>query len=54
MALLAAHALLGKEVPPFVTVPAQTETRDNMASWSRNVNATPPQEIVDALAEPCE
>lgn len=54
MALLGAHALLGNETPAFVTVPVQTETRDTIEQvWNENVNATPPQEILDALAEPC-
>ena len=55
MALLGAHALLGNEAPAFVTVPVQTETRDTIEQvWNDNVNATPPQEILDALAQPCE
>ena len=55
MADLAAHALLGEEVPPFVTVPVQTETRENIEQvWHENVNADPPQEVIDALSEPCE
>jgi ribose transport system substrate-binding protein len=54
MADLAAHALLGEEVPPFVTVPVQTETRDDIEQvWHENVNADPPQEVIDALAEHC-
>lgn len=54
MALLGAHALLGNETPAFVTVPVQAETRDTIEQvWNENVNATPPQEILDALAEPC-
>ena len=55
MATLAAHSLLGNAVPPFVTVPVQTETRDNIEQvWQENVHATPPQEILDALAQPCQ
>ena len=54
MALLGAHAILGNEAPAFVTVPVETETRDSIAAvWQDNVNAAPPQEILDALANPC-
>jgi ribose transport system substrate-binding protein len=54
MARIAALALLGKSVPPFITVPVQTETRETIAQvWKENVNADPPQEILDALAGPC-
>ncbi len=54
MALLAAHALLGNETPTFVTVPVQTETRENIEQvWTENVNAAPPQEILEALAAGC-
>jgi len=54
MARIAAQALLGKSVPPFITVPVQTETRETIAQvWKENVNADPPQEILDALASPC-
>jgi ribose transport system substrate-binding protein len=54
MADLAAHALLGDSVPPFVTVPVQTETRDNIEQvWNENVHAAPPQEVLDALTQPC-
>jgi hypothetical protein len=54
MADLAARSLLGESVPPFVTVPVQTEFRDTIEQvWNENVNAAPPQEILDALAEPC-
>ena len=45
---------LGNEAPAFVTVPVETETRDSIAAvWQDNVNAAPPQEIIDALANPC-
>jgi ribose transport system substrate-binding protein len=51
----AARALLGQEVPPFITVPVQTETRDTIAQvWQENVNTVPSQEILDALAAPCD
>jgi ribose transport system substrate-binding protein len=54
MAQLAARALLGQDNPAFVTVPVQTETRDTIEQvWHENVNATPSQEILDALVEPC-
>jgi ribose transport system substrate-binding protein len=55
MAQLAAMSLLGEPVPPFVTVPVQTETHDNIEQvWQQNVHASPPQEILDALATPCQ
>lgn len=54
MAEAGARALLGQDVPPFITVPVQTETRDTIEQvWQENVHATPPQEILDALATPC-
>lgn len=54
MARIAALALLGESVPPFITVPVQTETRETIAQvWRENVNAEPSQEILDALAAPC-
>ena len=54
MADLAAEALLGKDVPPFVTVPVQSMTRDNLAeTWSTNVGVDPSDEILAALAEDC-
>jgi ribose transport system substrate-binding protein len=54
MALLGAHGVLGDPAPAFVTVPVQTETRDTIEQvWHENVNATPSQEILDALAQPC-
>lgn len=54
MAGAAARALLGQDVPPFITVPVQTETRDTIEQvWQENVHATPPKEILDALAQPC-
>jgi ribose transport system substrate-binding protein len=55
MALIGAKALLGHETPPFVTVPVLTETRDSIKeTWQRDVNVAPSQEILDALAQPCE
>jgi ribose transport system substrate-binding protein len=54
MADLAAKALLGQEVPPFVTVDAQSMTRDNLAeTWQSNVGQAVSPEIEAALAEPC-
>jgi ribose transport system substrate-binding protein len=54
MADLAAQALLGKEVPAFVTVDVQAMTRDNLAeTWSGNVGVDPSDEILAALAEDC-
>jgi ribose transport system substrate-binding protein len=54
MADLAAQALLGKEVPPFVTVEAQAMTRDNLAeTWSTNVGVDVSDEIAAALEEDC-
>ena len=54
MADLAAQALLGKEVPPFVTVEAQAMTRDNLAeTWSTNVGVDVSDEIASALEEDC-
>lgn len=54
MAEVGARALLGQDVPPFITVPVQTETRDTIEQvWHENVNATPSQDILDALATPC-
>jgi ribose transport system substrate-binding protein len=55
MADLAAHALLGNEVPPFVTVDVQTMTRDNLAeTWQANVGQDVTPEIAGALETPCE
>ncbi len=55
MALLAAHALLGNPVPSFVTVPVATGTRDTIAQvWQENVNAEPPAEVAEALAQACD
>jgi len=55
MADLAAKALLGQEVPPFVTVEAQSMTRDNVAeTWSSNVGQEVSPEIAAALEEPCQ
>jgi hypothetical protein len=52
---LAAKALLGQEVPPFVTVEAQAETRDNLAeTWSTNVGQEVSPEITAALEAACE
>ena len=51
---LAAQALLGKDVPPFVTVEAQSMTRDNLAeTWSTNVGVEVSDEIAAALEEDC-
>jgi ribose transport system substrate-binding protein len=55
MARLAARALLAQPAPAFVTVPALTETHDNIAdAWKQSANAEPPQEVVDALAAGCK
>jgi ribose transport system substrate-binding protein len=55
MADLAAKALLGQEVPPFVTVEAQSMTRDNLAeTWQSNVGQEVTPEIAAALETPCE
>jgi ribose transport system substrate-binding protein len=55
MADLAAHALLGKDVPPFVTVDAQAMTRENLAeTWQSNAGTDVTPEIAAALEEPCE
>jgi ribose transport system substrate-binding protein len=55
MADLAAHALLGNEVPSFVTVEAQAMTRENLAeTWAENVGQEVTPEIAAALEEPCE
>jgi ribose transport system substrate-binding protein len=55
MADLAAHALLGDDVPPFVTVDVQTMTRDNLAeTWQANVGQEVTPEIASALETPCE
>ena len=54
MADIAAQALLGKEVPAFVTVEVQAMTRDNLAeTWSSNVGVDPSDEILAALEEDC-
>jgi ribose transport system substrate-binding protein len=54
MADLAAQALLGKEVPAFVTVDVQAMTRDNLAeTWSSNVGVDPSEQILTALDEDC-
>jgi ribose transport system substrate-binding protein len=54
MADLAAQALLGKDVPAFVTVDVQAMTRDNLAeTWSSNVGVDPSDEILAALEEDC-
>ena len=54
MADLAAQALLGKEVPPFVTVETQAMTRDNIAeTWMTNVGAEVSDQIAAALEEDC-
>lgn len=54
MADLAAHALLGKEVPAFVTVDVQSMTRENLAeTWESNVGQPVTREIAAALEAPC-
>ena len=54
MADIAAQALLGKDVPAFVTVDVQAMTRDNLAeTWSSNVGVDPSDEILAALEEDC-
>ncbi|MFN8521326.1 MAG: substrate-binding domain-containing protein [Chloroflexota bacterium] len=51
---VAARSLLGQSVPPFITVPVQTETRPTILQvWAENVHADPPQEIVEALETEC-
>jgi ribose transport system substrate-binding protein len=55
MARIAARQLLGQAMAPFVTVPALTETHDNIAeAWKQSANAEPPKEVADALAAGCK
>jgi ribose transport system substrate-binding protein len=52
---LAAKALLGQAVPPFVTVEAQGMTRETIAeTWASNVGQEVSPEIAAALEAPCE
>ncbi|ADU28659.1 substrate-binding domain-containing protein [Evansella cellulosilytica] len=49
-AILAGYAILGKEAPSYVAVPALTVTRDNLLeSWKLVYNEEAPSEIIDAL-----
>jgi ribose transport system substrate-binding protein len=50
MAKSVAYGLLGKEAPPFVTVPAMTITRSNLAAGYRaSLHRDPPASVVEAL-----
>ena len=45
-----AYGLLGKEAPAFVTVPAMTITRSNLAAGYRaSLHRDPPASVVEAL-----
>ncbi len=48
-AILAGYALLGKEAPSYVAVPALTVTQDNiLEAWEMVYQTSAPQEIQDA------
>jgi ribose transport system substrate-binding protein len=50
MAKSVAYGLLGKDAPPFVTVPAMTITRSNLAAGYRaSLHRDPPASVVEAL-----
>jgi ribose transport system substrate-binding protein len=50
MAKSAAYGLLGKDAPPFVTVPAMTITRSNLAAGYRaSLHREPPASVTEAL-----
>lgn len=50
MAFESAYGLLGREVPPFVVVPAIKVTAENIAEgYARSLQAAPPREVLDAL-----
>lgn len=45
-----ALSLLGKEVPPYVVVPALAITKDNVKEgWNASLHRDPPQSVLDAL-----
>ena len=49
MAAAGANALLGEEVPPFVTAPAITVTKANVAEgWQDSLNRDAPASVLDA------
>lgn len=49
-ARLAAYALIGKEAPPFVALPALSVTRDNVTdAWETVYHVDPPEDLLTAL-----
>lgn len=52
MGVEALWGVLGKESPPFATVPTIKVTRDNLATaWQESLKEDPPQEVIDALGQ---
>ena len=50
MGVEALWGVLGKEAPPFATVPTLKVTRDNLiTAWKESLNEDPPAEVVNAL-----
>jgi ribose transport system substrate-binding protein len=49
---LAAYKILGKEAPPFVTVPTVVATRDTLVQAYRDsFQSEPPEDVLDALGQ---
>lgn len=50
MGVEALWGVLGKEAPPFATVPTLKVTKDNLiTAWKESLNEDPPAEVVEAL-----